>query len=147
MKLGFTGTREGMTGKQRSSVHGLIVDLLYEWRIPHERRSLHGAHHGDCIGADTQFHHLMHSVCETFAHRGPAGRYAANCDADVKLPRKPYLARNRDIVDATEILIAAPKGPEERRSGTWATVRYARKLGRPVAIVWPDGRVEWERRK
>jgi hypothetical protein len=57
---------------------------------------------------------------------------------------KPYLMRNKDIVDQTSILVAAPKGPEEKRSGTWATVRYARKLGRPIYICYPDGKMVFE---
>lgn len=58
----------------------------------------------------------------------------------------PYLWRNHQIVDATSALIAAPFGfEEELRSGTWATVRYARKLGRPVRFFWPDGTTSLDR--
>jgi hypothetical protein len=46
---------------------------------------------------------------------------------------------------AAAMLAACPKGPEERRSGTWATVRYARKTGKPVVIFWPDGTVTEEK--
>lgn len=50
------------------------------------------------------------------------------------------LARNRDIVDETEILIACPGHMhEELRSGTWSTIRYAVKIQRPHIIIWPDG--------
>jgi len=53
---------------------------------------------------------------------------------------RPPLTRNHDIVDCTELLIACPKSmKEELRSGTWATVRYARKLERPVIIIYPNG--------
>ncbi|WP_165766699.1 hypothetical protein, partial [Mycolicibacterium canariasense] len=62
------------------------------------------------------------------------------------LPAKPYLDRNRDIVDATDELLALAGAPEDdpksQRSGTWMTVRYAMQVGRPVAICYPDGRVE-----
>ena len=58
---------------------------------------------------------------------------------------KGYLDRNHDIVDAADVLIAAPSGTtEKRRSGTWATVRYARKLGRTICVVLPDGVVRTE---
>ena len=50
---------------------------------------------------------------------------------------KPYLDRNRDIVDACEVLLATPDGPERLRSGTWSTVRYARKIGKPVEVRLP----------
>jgi len=54
------------------------------------------------------------------------------------------MARNRDIVAASDALLAAPEGPEASypRSGTWATVRMARRAGLPIQIVWPDGRIE-----
>lgn len=49
-------------------------------------------------------------------------------------PAKPYLERNKDIAnEGIDGLIAAPSGwVEELRSGTWATVRYARKLKRTI---------------
>ncbi len=58
------------------------------------------------------------------------------------LPAKDYLARDRDIVEATEILFATPDGPERDHSGTWYTVRYATGKCRPVYICYPDGKVE-----
>jgi hypothetical protein len=49
---------------------------------------------------------------------------------------KDNLTRNRDIVDTASMLIAAPEGNAERlRSGTWATVRYARKAKKKVIIL------------
>jgi hypothetical protein len=48
-------------------------------------------------------------------------------------------------VDATGWLLAAPRTKtEEQRSGTWATIRYARKLGRQVCLLWPDGLHTWK---
>ncbi len=58
------------------------------------------------------------------------------------LPAKEYLERDRDIVDATEALFATPDGPERAKSGTWYTVRYAVKTGKPVYICYPDGFLE-----
>jgi hypothetical protein len=37
-----------------------------------------------------------------------------------------------------------PSGPERLRSGTWATVRYARKLRKPITILWANGEVTEE---
>lgn len=45
------------------------------------------------------------------------------------------LDRNRRLVDAADLLLAVYNG--ERRGGTAATVRYARKLGRRVIIIDP----------
>ena len=58
---------------------------------------------------------------------------------------KPYLDRNKDIVDETNILMACPNKAEEvQRSGTWSTVRYARKVGKAVLIVYPSGKMFFE---
>jgi hypothetical protein len=63
-------------------------------------------------------------------------------DADEIKPSKGYLARDVAMVEATDLLIACPKGPEqERGSGTWFTVRAARARGKMILIIWPDGRV------
>ena len=47
----------------------------------------------------------------------------------------PYLERNKNIVNAVDFIIAAPDGPEKVRSGTWSTVRYAKKVG-TKGVVW-----------
>jgi hypothetical protein len=52
--------------------------------------------------------------------------------------------RNHRIVDMTRVLVACPDGEERQHSGTWATVRYARKRGKWIIIVYPDGTVREE---
>lgn len=52
---------------------------------------------------------------------------------------EPYLDRNHYMVDRCNLLIACPEGIEALRSGTWATVRYARKRPRNHLIIYPDG--------
>ena len=56
-------------------------------------------------------------------------------------PRQ-YHERNRNIVDATDILVATPKENKGDiyRGGTWYTINYAVSKGKPVYIIWPDGR-------
>ena len=65
---------------------------------------------------------------------------ATECLATAKVlyPARPYLARNRAIVAAVDVLLAIPAGPERGNpgSGTWATVRYAYKAGIP-RYVYP----------
>lgn len=47
-----------------------------------------------------------------------------------------YLARDERLADEADALIAYPRtSNEERRSGTWATIRYFQKRGKPVTIV------------
>ena len=53
--------------------------------------------------------------------------------------KKPYLERNKKIVNCCDILIAAPKQINEvLRSGTWSTIRYAKKIGIEVFIILPN---------
>jgi hypothetical protein len=105
----------------------------------------HEFHHGDCVGADDEAATLVYQHCgATKIVRHPPdnthNRSNNQCHRESREPN-PYLERNRAIVDETMHLIAAVRGPEEVRSGTWSTVRYARKLGRRITIVWPDGKV------
>ena len=32
-----------------------------------------------------------------------------------------------------------PRNHEELRSGTWMTIRYAKKIGKKLVIIWPNG--------
>jgi hypothetical protein len=136
MRVGFTGTQEGMTRVQRIAVFDECDDL-----DPDE------VDHGLCVGADEQFHDLVDANFNAIINGHPPTNTSKMSDrvCNVLFPPKPYLERNHEIVDVTERLIAAPyRMIEEQRSGTWSTVRYARTLRRPIAICWPDGTVTRE---
>jgi hypothetical protein len=141
LKLGFTGTRAGMKVRQLRCVgQAMLCHCIVEY-LPVE------FHHGDCIGADEQVHKLARALWfKVFVHPPDNDEKRAFCRATPERMSspKPYLLRNKDIVDQTTILIAAPKGNEEKHSGTWATVRYARKLNRPIYICYPDGKLVFE---
>lgn len=133
MKIGFTGTQKGMTMEQKGAVHY----ILWEYR-PEE------IHHGDCIGADAEFHKMAKVVkIHTVIHPPIKKEKRAFCEGDEYRPEQHYIIRNHQIVDETSVLIAAPKSNnEELRSGTWATIRYAMgKKGVEVNIVWPNGHI------
>jgi len=53
--------------------------------------------------------------------------------------------RRDDIlaVNCTHMIAFPPTAKEAKRSGTWATVRRARKLGRPIKVVPLDGSEGW----
>jgi hypothetical protein len=132
-RIGFTGTRQGMTPMQREVVRRV---LLHATEV----------HHGDCVGADAEVHELaLAGGLDVVIHPPNDAKLQAHCDgALMVLPPKSYLARDRDIVDETDLLVATPKELKESRaprrsSGTWYCVRYARRIGRRVLIVWPDG--------
>jgi hypothetical protein len=127
---GFTGTREGMTVDQAVTVEGLLSD----WNVVE-------VHHGDCVGADADFDRIARQKgAVVIVHPPEDPKLRAYCTTAVEYPERPYLARNRDIVDCSELLIATPKETTgATKGGTWYTVKYARKQGRGVVIVWPDG--------
>jgi len=129
MKIGFTGTQRGMTEGQKGQVHELL-----------NLASVHEFHHGDCIGADEEAHRIAKDLgIWTVAHPPADPKKRAYTDADEIRESKPYLKRNRDIVDETERLMATPRTRVEQRrsSGTWATVRYARKQEKIGWIIYP----------
>jgi hypothetical protein len=134
-RVGVTGTREGLTSYQYYAACKLLSAISRMSEICPE------LHFGDCVGADSEVYGLAHSMRYwTVAHPPEVSRYRARRPADQVLLPKPYLDRNRDIVDDTDILLAFPKEARESRfGGTWYTVRYARKVGRRLVIVWPDG--------
>lgn len=125
MKIGFTGTRLGMTGAQRAALQELLSKQTGEF------------HHGGCQGADAEAHDVARYCGLWIIEHPPSnGVLWAGKFVDERRPKKPYLDRNRDIVDETEMLIATPSSStEELRSGTWSTVRYARKLRRKIIII------------
>lgn len=94
-------------------------------------------HHGDCIGADEEAAmEASDSDWVVIAHPPTdESRRAFSVYTEFFRDPKPFLDRNKDIVDECDLLIAAPKGPETQRSGTWSTVRYARRIGKPVIIL------------
>ena len=74
---------------------------------------------------------------------GFTGTYCKTTEVYMRKP-KPYLERNKDIVDETGLLIATPKGEEIVRSGTWSTIRYARKNHKKIIIIMPNGNLRFE---
>jgi hypothetical protein len=141
--LGFTGTREGMTPAQFDSIRRTI--RTYQLITPEIE-----AHHGVCIGADLHFHEICKDLSiYIVGHPGirDDGRCftRAICSCNKLHPAKPFIIRDRDIVNVSHVLLATPAGfREEIRSGTWATVRYARRLRRRIVIFWPDGSLRQE---
>jgi hypothetical protein len=130
MRIGFTGTQRGMTEPQKRTLHALLK--------AHNGTALH---HGDCVGADAEAHDVARAIGLDITIHPPRidAKRAWKTSADVRKPRD-YLARNKDIVRETAMLIATPSEEvEQLRSGTWSTVRFARELGRPVYVIGPDG--------
>ncbi len=136
MIVGFTGSSEGMTEEQAKALWAWLGLLKQELKTDDEEMEFH---HGDCVGADADADDLARiRKYKTVAHP-PINEYKrAFKKSDVILEAKEYMARNRDIAKVCDVLIATPKEAEEIvRSGTWSTVRKARKFGKEVIVLSP----------
>lgn len=135
--LGVTGTSQGANTVQLTT----FCAVLGAYPKPGQ------FHHGDCIGADDQTATLAWEAgWDLVGHPPSRSRYRAyNAHTEFWLPPKPYLDRDRDIVTYSDALVALPGTfAEILRSGTWATVRYARQRPIKRIIIWPDGTLEME---
>lgn len=139
LTVGFTGTRRALTRDEQFRIAGLIHHL------PEGTRIVTGA----CIGLD--------AFVAAFARREgrpvhtivPADRsrvdphWRDHCTT-YELMSKGTTFRNRNVkivgelVGPDDYLIAVPdhveQAPESLRSGTWQTIRLARKSGKPVEV-------------
>lgn len=135
--IGFTGTSKGLTESQLSELKNVLFEHPYD-RIVFR--------HGDCIGADEQAHQAAREAgCAMIVIHPPSNpEFRAFCTGDEWEEEKPYLERNHDIVDNSDILIACPgEHNEVMRSGTWATIRYARSMETDqIVILKPSGKGE-----
>lgn len=141
--IAVTGTRHGMTIDQWArfgDVLGQIIDFDKSYEF----------HDGDCVGADSQAHTTVRGLkrmgLNVTMHGHPCRgqgleKFRAHNEYDVEHAELPPIVRNRIMVDAADVVIAAPNGFSEvaKGSGTWATVRYARLNKKHLVIVWPDG--------
>jgi len=121
MDIGFTGTRKGMSDSQKIALDHLLNAIS-----------------GDVYQGDgLVFHHGGEPHSDKEAADIARGRFwATQRHRPAKKDAKHLLKRNREIVKASEFLIAAPDSLTERqRSGTWYTVRYARETEVPVIIL------------
>ena len=143
MRIGVTGTRKGCTPQQLAAAMDFLGQL-----DPDVRSSTARLHHGDCVGVDAELHELALELgIKVVVHLPADDSHRAFCeDFHVKRKPAPYLDRNRNIVLETETLLAFPDSTVERmESGTWSTVRFARKTLHPVIIiVYPDGTMRTE---
>lgn len=131
MIIGFTGTQKGMTNSQKRKLTSLLKSFQPGLVV-----------HGGCVGADTQFH----KICRDYLSPRPSinvmpsnirNKQGDWLGADTVAPESPPLDRNKRLVRLVDVLIATPTQNEEiLRSGTWATIRYAKKCKVPVIILY-----------
>ncbi len=128
MKIGVTGTRQGMSMHQKEQ----FVLKLFELNLTEFR-------HGDCIGADAEAHDIVREFfpdVKIIIYPPVLTKNRAWKKGDIIMEPEPYLTRDHKIVDASEFMIGAPHTDEEvLRSDTWATIRYARKRSRDYMVL------------
>jgi hypothetical protein len=145
VRIGFTGTRNGMTPHQKHRFVELIdarvklYDLVYFV-------------HGGAIGADEEADELFSDVIynNSMSYNiivWPASEarwryWRKKHVTHTIMPPEDPLVRNRKIVDQVEQMYATPAEMSEViRSGTWATIRYTRSQDKSLTIIFPDGSV------
>lgn len=143
IRLGFTGTREGMNEKQQEAFLKFIESFKDEIEF---------VSHGDCEGADLQFDIICHEF--GLRRRLYPSTSKTRCFSERERPLncfvmqdpKPPFERNGDIIEPCNLLVACSRLQEEElRSGTWMTVRLARRKGLQTIIFWPDGSMQFDK--
>jgi len=126
MIAGFTGTRYEMSAEQKAFLESEFTRL-----------NVTELHHGCCIGADEEANIMCRPLdIKTVGHPPIIMKAIAHCLVDYMHPPAAYMERNHAIVDACEILFVAPRtNNEELRSGTWATFRYADRIGQRIIMI------------
>lgn len=123
-KVGFTSTRHGLTDHQHTTLAALLRSFLREGIE---------FHHGQCRGGDAEGARLAKVMGYRIVSHPPKNpTLRSTVAADEVRPPEDYLVRNRLVVDEVDVLVAAPfEASEVLRSGSWATIRYARRR-------WPE---------
>lgn len=85
--IGFTGTRNGMTGPQKVTVRALFLAAGGTAVL----------HMGCCAGSDAQANAIARGVgMRTEGHPPDNAAYVADCPVDFEHPPRPYLERDQD---------------------------------------------------
>jgi predicted Rossmann fold nucleotide-binding protein DprA/Smf involved in DNA uptake len=120
-----------------------MVELLEEAMASLPRGTLIVS--GGCVGIDHEAARIGHKsgldVHTVFpANRSRVStitRYRSTSVEDMP-PKTSYRARNERVVELCDWLIAVPEKPSngvDRGSGTWMTVRIARRAGKAVVVL------------
>lgn len=143
MIIAFTGTRKGMTLLQKQKFRHLILTARMTAFL-----------NGCAIGADQDAlaSISLYPKIRLELYPGDQNQFkrAEIWVEEYRWPNyiihtvQPYLKRNKAMAEACEHLIATPaENVEVRRSGTWATIRYAGAAGKMRTIIFPDGSIEF----
>lgn len=148
LDIAVTATRRGLTSPQRECAK---LNLAF-----HLDQSI-VLRHGMCSGGDTELHHIArelgvkpengHWIEGHPGHsRNGLSSHFVQTDVDLQHESLEYLARDDVMVDRCDVLWGFPGTvkPIQRGSGTWYTIRYARRIRKPLLIIYPNGSMKWE---
>ena len=137
--LGFTGTQRGLSPQQIFFVQMFVREFTRQCDLLREAAL---GRHGCCVGADEQFHRMgTFGNVPMITHPGHIPEKTSTSCSGVfhHLPRNT-LERNQLVVSRSWALLVCPSTDVEQvRSGTWATIRYARRVRKPHVQVNLDG--------
>jgi hypothetical protein len=128
MKVGVTGTREGANAYQLAELRTVLTELKGT-----------EFHHGDCKGVDVEAAAIAKDLgYKVVCHPPKSSEQQGFFGGDEIREPLGYLQRDRNIVDATDVLLVVPLQNEwQPKSGTWYTYDYAVKKGKPVNVIYP----------
>lgn len=154
MVITFTGTRSVRASTSRI----LIEETIRKLKRFDPTRFVSGAAYGvdsiAALGAITQFKWCQHGLFvptgkhneKVVEHFERLVEIAPHQFAVSYMPDgTDFLDRDDAMVEEGDILVAFPfSRKEQMRSGTWATVRRARKIEMPIYFTPLDGTDPWE---
>ena len=128
MKIGVTGTREGANAYQLAELRTVLTELKGT-----------EFHHGDCKGVDVEAAAIAKELgYKIVCHPPKSSEQQGFFGGDEVREPLGYLQRDRNIVDATDVLLVVPLQNEwQPKGGTWYTHDYAVKTGKPVNVIYP----------
>lgn len=133
----MSGTRNEITMAQMHTLWSEIV-VRNRWSE---------FHHGDCVGADKACHDAFRLFTDTkiVIHVPLKDDLRAFCVGDEERKPLSYFARNRNIVNETDAMLIIPYTETwQPKGGTWYTHDYAKKMMKPIWIIWPDGSLDMD---
>lgn len=152
LNVGFSGTRDGMTYKQRIALQQRLFEIAGGYNNLANTQSFH---HG-VSGESDKFAHYTARAEHFYIIGHPCSEpelqgYRFSCHCDEWRDMAPALERNQHIVDEigspkTEmgLLIATPKTDIKSRSGTWSAILRAFNAGVPFEIIQRNGESRYE---
>lgn len=144
MIIGFTGTRRGCTSAQLVKLHTAVAFGIGRASLSKNWIFLHGG----APGADAEFDYILaqpHLATEVYPSTlHPWSTYVPRPNLTVHPPAR----RSRAIISIVEradyLIVCLAEPDEQPHGGTWMTVRAARKAGKPITIILPDGSLKEE---